>query len=380
MVDTIKIKNVNNNQSSLTIEWDDGEKSNFNFLWLRDNCPSDIHPTARERQFNLKDVSENIKPESFKVENNEKIEIKWSEGNHTSLYDISWLRRHCYTINNSKPYVSPYKLWDKSLSQSLEKITAEYEEVMETEEGLIKWLEKLHHYGICIVKNTVTSKNSGFEILKRISHTRQTFFGTPFEVINIPNPNNQAYTSKGLFNHTDLPYFESAPGYQFLHCLVNDATGGNSSIADGFKVADYLRKNDEEVFKTLIQTPVKFTNNDYTQETVRIGYSPLINLNKDNDYNDMRFSVAQMGVIDCAPDLVEKFYKSYHKFAKLLHSKEYLVEFRLEKGDLFCFNNRRVVHGRTEFNPNSGHRHLQGYYIDRDEILGRMNYLKKVEL
>ena len=75
MPDTIKIKNISNNKSSLSIEWNDGEKSNFNFLWLRDNCPSDIHPTARERQFNLKDVSENIKPESFNLENNEKIKI-----------------------------------------------------------------------------------------------------------------------------------------------------------------------------------------------------------------------------------------------------------------------------------------------------------------
>jgi gamma-butyrobetaine dioxygenase len=36
-----------------------------------------------------------------------------------------------------------------------------------------------------------------------------------------------------------------------------------------------------------------------------------------------------------------------------------------------------LLHGRTEFDPNSGHRHLQGYYMDRDEIIGRLNYLKK---
>jgi len=27
--------------------------------------------------------------------------------------------------------------------------------------------------------------------------------------------------------------------------------------------------------------------------------------------------------------------------------------------------------------PNSGNRHLQGYYMDRDEIIGRLNFLKK---
>ena len=380
MSDTIKINNIKNTQSSLEIEWNDGEKSNFNYLWLRDNCPSDIHPTARERQFNLKDISENIKPKSFNLEDNGKLKIEWNEGEHISYFETNWLRNHCYTIKNNQQYISPYILWDSELKNNLKKISIECDEIMQTKEGLKKWLEILHQYGISIVKNTPTTKNSGLEVLKRISHTRETFFGTPFELINIPNPNNQAYTSKGLHNHTDLPYFESAPGYQFLHCLINDAEGGNSSIVDAFKVADYFKKNDTEVFNSLVKTPVKFTNNDYTQETIRIFHSPLINLNKDGDYNDIRFSVAQMGTLDCHPEIMDKFYKSYQKFAKLLHSKEYLVEFRLDKGDLFSFNNRRVAHGRTEFNPNSGHRHLQGYYIDRDEILGRLNFLKKVDL
>ena len=53
------------------------------------------------------------------------------------------------------------------------------------------------------------------------------------------------------------------------------------------------------------------------------------------------------------------------------------IKFRLEPGDIFSFNNRRLLHGRTGFDPNSGHRHLQGYYMDRDEIIGRLNYLKK---
>ena len=45
-------------------------------------------------------------------------------------------------------------------------------------------------------------KNSAFPVLHRISHTRETFFKTPFEVINISNkPNNSAYTAHALRNH-----------------------------------------------------------------------------------------------------------------------------------------------------------------------------------
>ena len=91
--------------------------------------------------------------------------------------------------------------------------------------ALIKWLELLHYTGIAIVKNAPVEKNSALKILNRISHTRETFFKTPFEVINIPKPNNSAYTAHALRNHMDLPWFENPPGYQFLHCLVNSAKG-----------------------------------------------------------------------------------------------------------------------------------------------------------
>ena len=98
-------------------------------------------------------------------------------------------------------------------------------------------------------------KNSAFPVLNRISHTRETFFKTPFEVINIPKPNNSAYTAHALQNHMDLPWFENPPGYQFLHCLVNSAKGGDSSAVDAFAVAEYLKKNDKDTFDTLTTIP-----------------------------------------------------------------------------------------------------------------------------
>ena len=84
-----------------------------------------------------------------------------------------------------------------------------------------------------------------------------------------------------------------------------------------------------------------------------------------------------MDTLDCHPNIMEKVYKAHHRFGNLLHDDKFQIKFRLSPGDIFSFNNRRVLHGRTAFDPNSGHRHLQGYYIDRDEILGRLNYLKK---
>ena len=371
------IKNIKKNTSYLEVEWNDGQKSKFNYLWLRDNCPSAHDKNTRHRMFNILKVSTDINAKKYNINEQGKLEIEWSEGEHISYYDLKWLRENCYTIKNKKRYSSPYKLWDSSLQKNLDLIQIDHDEILNSENGLIKWLELLHHHGIAIVKNAPSANKSALPLLNRISHTRETFFKTPFEVINVPKPNNSAYTAHALRNHMDLPWFENPPGYQFLHCLINEAEGGNSSAVDAFAVADYLRNNEKEIFEILVNTPLRFRDKDYTQVAHRSFYAPAITLTKDGDYNDIRFSVATMDALDCHPDIMEKVYKAHHRFGNLLHDDKFQIKFKLEKGDIFSFNNRRLLHGRTAYNPNSGHRHLQGYYMDRDEIIGRLNFLKK---
>ena len=372
------IKKITLKTSFLRILWGDNHISKFHFLWLRDNCPSSFHPDTRMRKFNLLNISENIHPKNFTLNDEGDLIVMWSEDDHQSIFTSKWLRDNCYTLKNK--YISPYNLWDSSMQKKINFLEIEYEEIINSDLVLQNWLNLLHSYGLAIVKNAPKEKQSGFKILNRISHTRETFFGTPFEVINIPKPNNQAYTAEYLGGHTDLPYFEYVPGYQFLHCLINDAVGGISTSVDGFKVAKFLKENDTETFNQLTNTSVKFKDNDYTQNKTRLYRSPIINLTDDGDFNDIRFNMGAMGVLDIYPNLMKKFYEAYRKFASLVQSDNYLIKFKLEAGDIFCFNNRRILHGRTEFDPNSGPRHLQGYYIERDEILSRLNFLKKINI
>ena len=90
--------------------------------------------------------------------------------------------------------------------------------------------------------------------------------------------------------------------------------------------------------------------------------------------------MAAMGTVDVDSKKMKKFYEAYYLFAKLLHNKKFKIDFRLKSGDIFCFNNRRILHVRTSFDPNSCNRHLQGYYLERDEILARLNYFNKLQV
>ena len=81
------IKKVTLSSSSVNIEWEDNQISRFYFLWLRDNCPSNEHPDARQKIFNIITVSENIHPNKYFVNDIGNLEIEWDEDNHHSFYD-----------------------------------------------------------------------------------------------------------------------------------------------------------------------------------------------------------------------------------------------------------------------------------------------------
>ena len=369
------IKQVTLSSTAVSIIWEDNKKSLFHFLWLRDNCPTSFHPDTRMRIFNILSVSKDVYPMKIKKGNNNLI-IHWSENNHISKYNLKWLRNHCYT-NNDQRTIAKNIFWKNNLKSKLSLISLNYKKIIKYEKNFIQWLEILTSYGVTIIKQSPTNTNSAFKILKKIGPYRETFFGTPFEVVNIPKPNNQAYTSDGLPNHTDLPYYEYVPGYQLLHCLKNTAKGGNTTIVDGFSVARYLQKNEKEIFDVLTNTKVKFKDNDYTQKSLRIFYSPIIKLNSEKNFDEIRINLGAMATLDIKSNKMKRFYEAYRFFYSLLHNKKYLVEFKLSKGDLLCFDNRRVLHGRTSFDTHSGNRHLQGYYIEREEIISKLNYFHK---
>ena len=378
MQDKYKLIKLTKKSQYIEILWADKHISKFHFLWLRDNCPSAFHQDTRMRKFNILSVSEKIKPLNF-YHTATTLKIIWSEGNHNSVYKLKWLRDFCYTEKNQHPYIPYYKLWDSKIMNKTKILKHDYKKIMTNEKELKRWLRTMQSYGIAIIQNGPTHDKSGFKILDKIGKYRETFFGTPFEVINIPKPNNQAYTADALANHSDLPYYEYVPGYQFLHCLVNDAKGGSSTAVDSFAVANFLKKNHLKRYKLLAENNVIFKDNDFTQKNVRVQKSPIIKVNKNKDFEEVRINLGAMGTLDLDPKIMDEFYNAYIFFYKQLHSKKFQISFKLKAGNIFCFDNRRILHGRTQFDPNSGNRHLQGYYIEREEITSKLNYLNNIK-
>ena len=78
------ISKIEKNSSYLKVIWNDGEESKFNYMWLRDNCPSAHDKDSRHRMFNILEVSQDINPKNYNINKEGKLEIEWSEGDHIS--------------------------------------------------------------------------------------------------------------------------------------------------------------------------------------------------------------------------------------------------------------------------------------------------------
>jgi gamma-butyrobetaine dioxygenase len=363
--------------ASLEVTWSDGRISPFHHLWLRDNCPCPVcvFPVTREQMFEIADAPDDLQLLDASIEEAGALQLGWSDG-HASLFDPGWLRAHAYdpksrderASQRARPHV-----WRSEMNEQLARF--DYKEVMTSDRALADWLRALRDHGLTQIHNAPTAQGSLDGLARRVAFIRESSFGVMFEVKSKVDADSNAYTAFNLPLHTDLPTRELQPGVQFLYCLRNDALGGESRFVDGFAVAEELRRLAPDSFDLLTRTGVEFRNksarHDYRYK------APIIALSEDGSYREIRIANFLRAPFDVAPEVMPQFYEAYGLFIRLTRAPHLQVTRRLEAGQVWVFDNRRVLHARDAFDPTSGDRHFQGCYLDRDELLSRLYGLER---
>ncbi|HET8726878.1 MAG TPA: gamma-butyrobetaine dioxygenase [Alphaproteobacteria bacterium] len=370
-----RIAGLEQRDGRLIVRWDDGHVSGFHHLWLRDNCPcSDcVNPKTQEQVFEICDVPETIAPRTTEVEPSGALKVAWDADGHVSHYHPGWLRAHCYS-DAAREARRPRKVtWGASLTAELPRFDGKA--VLDDDGALLDWLIALRDKGLTVLTGVPTEPDAIERVAHRISFIRETNFGVLFDVQSKRDPNSNAYTALRLPLHTDLPTRELQPGLQFLHCLVNDAEGGDSVMVDGFRVAEALRDEAPELFETLATVPMDWHNKD--RHSDYRCKAPLIARDERGDIIEIRLANFLRGPLDAPADKVEPLYLAYRRFIAMTRESRFQVVFRLNAGDLMAFDNRRALHARTAFDPATGARHLRGCYLDRDELLSRIRILER---
>ena len=236
-------------------------------------------------------------------------------------------------------------------------------------------LASFYKYGFVILKNVPTHDNYLIKFANSVGSVRRTNFGEHFNVSSKPNPNDLAYTPLPLAPHTDNPYRNPVPCIQILHCIENEVTGGLSTLVDGYTVTEDLKKDFPEYYEILTKVKVKFKFID--KDVILEDWSELIELDENKNFKQVRFSPRLDYVPVLKKEELDLYYKARKKLSDLYNSDFHRIEFKLMSGDLIMMDNYRLLHGRTEFNPNEGKRFLQGCYIEYDSTDSKLRHLQR---
>ena len=369
------LNGVQNLADRVLIEWADGRVSPFHHVWLRDNCPCPqcVYSVTREQVFEIVDAAQDLSLSAAHIDTDGCLRIDWKDG-HLSRFDAGWLRAHAYDDETRAERLAAKPkafLWRSDLQLPV----FDYSALMNDNAALLQWLLAVRDIGLTQVRGVPTEPGSLKLIAQRISFIRESNFGVLFNVQSKADADSNAYTAFNLPLHTDLPTRELQPGLQFLHCLVNDAEGGESIFVDGFAIAEALRQEDPASFKALCEIPVEFRNKDRHSDYRCL--APIIALDALGRVAEIRMANFLRGAFDTSVEQMPLLYRAYRRFIAMTREPRFRLMQRLNPGELWCFDNRRTLHARNAFDPTTGARHFQGCYIDRDELLSRILVLQR---
>ncbi|KAF7795727.1 hypothetical protein EIP86_006892 [Pleurotus ostreatoroseus] len=268
-----------------------------------------------------------------------------------------------------------------------------YEE-LQTPSGLLAGITQLTQYGLLFItgvphRETSDEKCETRKLAHMFGEIMNTFYGEVWDVINVRNSVNIAYTNLFLGLHMDLVHFHHPPRFQLLHCLRNRVLGGESIFCDALNVAERLRASHPDDFKLLASTQVPF---HYINNGHHTHYShPTIVLDESHTGDELTAPIKYLTYAPpfqapFPPSTSPEFYAALERFVSYLEEPSAQFQYLLREGDAVFFDNRRVLHARKAFEDRKDveeraigepNRWLKGTYVDADTILSRGRVLRE---
>ncbi|XP_044114921.1 gamma-butyrobetaine dioxygenase [Neovison vison] len=365
----------------MQVFWQDGSESLYPAVWLRDNCqcPDCYLDSAKARKLLIEALDVNIGIQGLTFDR-KKVCITWPN-EHYSEFEADWLKKRCFSQQAREKlqrelFLPECQYWGAELQLP----TLDFEDVLKNDEHACQWLSTLKKIGIVRLTGASDKRGQVLKLGKRIGFLYLTFYGHTWQVQDKIDANNVAYTTGKLSFHTDYPALHHPPGVQFLHCIKQTVTGGDSEIVDGFNVCQKLREKNPRAFQILSSTFVDFTDIgvDYCDFSVQSKHK-IIELDDKGQVVRINFNNATRDTVFDAPvERVQPFYAALKEFVDLMNCKESKFTFKMNPGDVITFDNWRLLHGRRSYEAGTEiSRHLEGAYADWDVVMSRLRILRQ---
>jgi trimethyllysine dioxygenase len=362
------ITDYKSDASALTVTWDDGTTTTYPWIWLRDHAHDEetFHPITMQRNIHTASIDPDIAATEVSLANGD-VAITWNGGDSSSI-PVAFLAQFRAPSTASVSLGIDPILWDAEMIGTGPRTP--YEDIMNSDEGMLDWLTKVAAYGFGLAVGVPATGEATKELLEKVAYIRRSIFGGFWEFEADMSKADTAYTNIELLSHTDATYSNDAP-VQLLHCLYFEGTGGESTIADSFRVAAELKKENPRHYETLstVLVPGQYIGDGSHLMAAR----PLLRHDHEGNLVQVSFNNADRAPFLLPADEMVAFYDAIRAFDRL--SNEHRLQWRhqLEPGEAMLFDNWRVMHGRASY---SGGRKLCGAYLNHEDFESKIRMLQ----
>lgn len=367
-------------ERTVEVKWHNQSPSRYHTFWLRYHCHcpecKDVH--SGMRRVHVTDFPQILTVKTAEIKDGSLV-VVCNEENHIIYQSLTWLKTFSYSKED---------LQSRAVQRDVEYKTDgiasfDFDEVCKSEDTFFEWLQAMDKYGLALIKNVPCEEAKVLEVGEMVAPVYETLYGKIFNVVSKEKVTNIAYLEVPLSFHQDLPYYESPPGLQFLHCIKLDdcVEGGANLFVDVFNVAEQLQREYPKHFETLLKVPATFQkiHDDSERPSHFVFQRPHIQVNGQGKVIAVFWNQQAEGPLQVPEEMVQPYYEAYSKFLELMHASPATVKHRMVQGECVTFNNRRMVHSREAFKLNGGVRQLQGIYINVDDFRNaiQIQYLKR---
>jgi gamma-butyrobetaine dioxygenase len=373
MTPSVVSTGVTARHASLTVEWNDGTSGEFASVWLRDNLPEDRDRHSGQRLIDVTDLPVEPRIRAAMLADTD-VRVAWEGEARVSSFAADWLYEHAVG-RHRRPELQLRRWLDGAELEPRRDFAWRPVAALQADpQARLEWLTRLLQDGIAFLGEVPRVEAGILAAMTLVGRVAETNYGLVFDVRAVPQPENLAYSDLGLGLHTDNPYREPVPGFQALHTLVAAPDGGDSLFADGFALAEHLRRSAPAAFEILTRTPVPFQYRSPHADLY--AERPLIELACTGAVTAVHYNSRSIGPLRLPADECRSFYTAYRHFAELLREPRFQVCIRFGDGELVVFDNQRILHGRTGFASAQHPRHLRGCYLTRDSVYSEAALLR----
>lgn len=223
-------------------------KASFSHQWLRDSCqcPSCVHPSTLQKLHRSSDITVDVRPTPGGLTaTSDGIHIRWTDG-HESFYQTTFLERYSSPSELTKFHRDIEQVpWNASLISQSSNLYIPYEELVEPSR-LLRAINQLIQYGLLFVTGVPNDQTSNEacelrKLAKIFGELRATFYGETWDVKNVRNSRNIAYTNLDLGLHMDLLYVRSPSSDETTQTL-EQVLSTSTAIPDSTLLAQSCRR------------------------------------------------------------------------------------------------------------------------------------------